>query len=132
MAAAGVLPASQRAEWSTNPCESVPETPAMAAPLEDDDDVDGALVDVVVDEVRDGAVDEGVEADGTVDVTVVIDGGGAARGVDRPVSLLPPVKTTTMASNAATANVSNVPASNAACPLLIRDRLGVGGGGAGM
>jgi hypothetical protein len=131
IAAAGVLPASQRAEWSTNPCESVPETPAMAAPLVDDD-VEGTLVDVVAEGVLDGAVDDGVEADGTVDVTVVIDGGGAARGVDGPVLLLPPVKTTTMASNAARANVDNVPANNAACPLLIRDRLGVGGGGAGM
>lgn len=79
IAAAGVVPASQRAEWSTNPCESVPETPSMDAPFADGDVV-GALVEEVVDDVVDVS-----EADGTVDVTVVVNGGGAAKGVDGPV-----------------------------------------------
>src|ERR1700712_5134075 len=98
----------------------------MAAPLvDDDDDVEGALVDVDVD-VLDGAEED--EADGAVDVTgVVVDGGGAANGVDGAVLLLPPVNTTTIASKAASANVRSVPASNATWPLLIRDRLAGGG-----
>ena len=48
IAAAGVLPASQRAEWPTKPCASVPDTPGRGVPLVDGDVVVGVVV-VVVD-----------------------------------------------------------------------------------
>src|ERR1700712_5456401 len=89
----------------------------MDAPL-----VDGVVVVVDVDEVLD-EVEVSDVADGTVEVTVVVD--GAASCVEGPVPVLPPVKTTTMASSAASANSEIVPSSSAIC---VRPNLGLRGG----
>src|SRR5690349_14200747 len=98
IAAAGVLPASQRAVWPTNPCASVPDTPAMGSDL-----VDGDVVVVVVGVV--GLVLVVVDGDSSsvgVVVIVVVEGGGTASlvcGADPPPRS---PKTNTEASTRAT------------------------------
>ena len=113
IAAAGVLPASQRAVWPTKPCASVPDTPEMGSEL-----ADGDVVVVLVDAPSDGVV-----------VTVVVSGGGAASlvcGADPPPWS---PKTSTAASTTAAVNITMVAATNATCVVPNRDFLRGGAGG---
>jgi hypothetical protein len=123
IAAAGVLPASHRAVCPTNPCESVPDTPAMGSDLADGDVVvvPGVVLVVVED---DGAGDS--SSDVGVVVTVVVDGGGTASlvcGADPPSC---PLKANTAASATATMNITAVAATSATCVRLNRDFLAGG------
>src|SRR5690242_2128759 len=120
MAAAGVLPVSQRAVWPTKPCASVPETPAIGAPL-----VDGVVVVVVVD----GVVVASSDVGGVV-VSVTVDGGGTAT----VASGLPPLEwspnASTAASTTAAVNSTTIAATRPTCVLVKRDaRTGAGGWG---
>jgi len=116
IAAAGELPASQRAVCPVKPCPSKSESPAIAAPL----------VDVVVDGVEDVVEVEDVvssdDDDGAV-VTVVVDAGGAANGLCGADSGPPPLDTITAANPAATPSNTTVPAMSAFSVRPNRDRL---------
>lgn len=117
IAAAGELPASQRAVCPVKPCPSKSESPAIAAPL----------VDVVVDGVEDVVEVEDVvssdDDDGAVVVTVVVDAGGAANGLCGADSGPPPLDTITAANPAATPSNTTVPAMSAFSVRPNRDRL---------
>jgi hypothetical protein len=134
IAAAGVLPESQRAVWPTKPCASVPDTPGMAAPLAVGDvdvvlGVDEGVVDGVVVAVVDGAVvDSSSVGDGVV-VTVVVDGGGTASRVCGVES--PPDDARIVASTAAIPNSRIVATTRTICVVPNRDFRGGADGGAG-
>ena len=123
IAAAGELPASQRAVCPVKPCPSKSESPAIAAPV----------VDVVVDGVEDVVEvedvvsssddDDGDDGDGDVVVTVVVDAGGAANGLCGADSGPPPLDTITAANPAATPSNTTVPAMSAFSVRPNRDRL---------
>jgi hypothetical protein len=116
IAAAGVLPGSQRAVWPTKPCASVPDTPEMGSEL-----ADGDVVVVLVDV-------DGDSSDGVV-VTVVVSGGGAASlvcGADPPPWS---PETSTAASTTAAVNITMVAATNATCVVPNRGFLRGGAGG---
>lgn len=81
IAAAGELPASQRAVWPTNPCASVPDTPEMGSDLADGDVVVVDVLGVVL------VVVDGDSSSVGVVVTVIVEGGGTASlvcGADPP------------------------------------------------
>ena len=118
IAAAGELPASQRAVCPVKPCPSKSESPAIAAPL----------VVVVVDGVEDVVEVEDVvssddDDDDAVVVTVVVDAGGAANGLCGVDSGPPPLDTITAANPAATPSNTTVPAMSAFSVRPNRDRL---------
>src|SRR5690349_12229085 len=127
IAAAGVLPASQRAACPTNPCPSVPDTPGSGVPL-----VVGVVVVAVV-------VVGVVVVDGeTVSVCVVTDGGGPAMVVGGGVAVSWRPLNSCIASTTATANSRIVATTSATWLVLYRDlratgsAVGIAGGGYGV
>ena len=115
IAAAAVLPSSQRAECPTKPWESVPETPLIGFPFV----VVAVVVDVVVSWSDDVASGEGDDV-----------GGGAASRDVGAVLLSPPLNTSTSASTTAAVNSTIVATIRPTWPWLNR-RAGRCGRGCG-
>ncbi len=109
MAAAGVLPASQRAVWPTNPCASVPGDPrdGFGTGRTATSSWAWCLIDV-----------DGDSSDGVV-VTVVVSGDGDGDGTASLVCDAEPPpwspKTSTEARTTAAVNITAVAATSATC-----------------
>ena len=129
IAAAGVLPASQRAVCPTKPSASVPDTPAIGAPLVVGD------VDVVVGAVVDGVDVASSDVGGVVvSVIVVADGGGGAATVvcgSEPPEWSPNASTVARITAAVTSTMMATTSPTCVGPKRVL-RAGGGGSGAGV